>query len=86
VFNTSTNLLSPDQQQNLLVRAGTLAAGFLATPILQAIEKQTGLDIVEIDAPADPGSTGPKVTIGDEIAPGLVARFSRSSARNPTTR
>jgi autotransporter translocation and assembly factor TamB len=83
VFNTSTNLLSPDQQQNLLVRAGTLAAGFLATPILQAIEKQTGLDIVEIDAPADPGSTGPKVTIGDEIAPGLVARFSRQFGQEP---
>jgi autotransporter translocation and assembly factor TamB len=83
VFNTSTNLLSAAQQQNLLVRAGTLAAGFLATPILSAIEKETGLDILEIEAPNDPGSTGPKITIGDEIAPGLTARFSRQFGQEP---
>jgi hypothetical protein len=83
VFNTSTNLLSADQQTNLLVRAGALAAGFLAAPLLQAIEKETGLEIVEIDAPNDPGSTGPKVTIGDEIAPGLTARFSRQFGQEP---
>ena len=75
VFNTSTNELSAAQQQELAVRAGTLAAGFLAAPILAAIENELGLDILEIE-PGEFG-TGPKVTIGDEIAPGLVARFSR---------
>jgi len=83
VFNTSTNLLSASQQENLLVRAGTLAAGFLATPILAALEKETGLDILEIEGPSDPSSTGPKVTIGDEIAPGLTARFSRQFGQEP---
>jgi translocation and assembly module TamB len=75
LFNTSTNQLSATQQQELVVRAGTLAASFLATPILSAIENQIGLDILEIE----PGEFGvqPKVTIGQEIAPGLVARFSR---------
>ena len=32
VFNTSTNQLSAAQQQQLVVRAGVLAAGFLAQP------------------------------------------------------
>jgi hypothetical protein len=75
LFNTSTNQLSAVQQQQLIVRAGTLAASFLATPILSAIENEIGLDILEIE----PGEIGvePKVTIGQELAPGLVARFSR---------
>src|SRR4029079_2424105 len=69
VFNTSLNQLSASQQQELAVRAGTLAAGFLATPIITALERSLGLDILEIE-PAGQYGTGPKVTIGDEIAPG----------------
>ena len=75
VFNTSTNELSSGQQQQLVTRAGVLAAGFLAQPIISAIENETGIDILEVE-PGDVG-TDIKVTIGHEIAPGLVARFSR---------
>jgi len=67
VFNTSTNELSAAQQQQLVARAGVLAAGFLAQPIVSAISNETGIDI----------GGDMKVTIGHEIAPGLVARFSR---------
>ena len=75
VFNTSTNQLSGSQQQQLVARAGVLAAGFLAQPLVSAIENETGIDIFEVE----PGNVGTdiKVTIGHEIAPGLVARFSR---------
>jgi translocation and assembly module TamB len=76
VFNTATNQLTGAQQQQLLVRAGTLAAGFLASPLLSALEKEIGFGMLEIDPNGDNG-TGPRVTIGNEIAPGLVARFSR---------
>ena len=58
-----------------MARAGVLAAGFLAQPIVAAISNETGIDIFEIE-PGDVG-TDIKVTIGHEIAPGLVARFSR---------
>ena len=75
VFNTSTNQLSAAQQQQLVARAGVLAAGFLAQPIIAAISSQTGIDVLEVE-PGDVG-TDVKVTIGHEIAPGLVARFSR---------
>jgi hypothetical protein len=75
VFNTSTNQLSAAQQQQLVARAGVLAAGFLAQPIVSAISNQTGIDIFEVE-PGDVGADV-KVTIGHEIAPGLVARFSR---------
>jgi autotransporter translocation and assembly factor TamB len=75
VFNTSTNQLSAAQQQQLVARAGVLAAGFLAQPIVSAISSQTGIEILEVE-PGDVGADV-KITIGHEIAPGLVARFSR---------
>jgi autotransporter translocation and assembly factor TamB len=74
VFNSSANQLSAAQQEELAVRAGTLAAGFLVSPLISAIERSLGIDMLEIEAA---GSGGTRVTIGDEIAPGLVARFSR---------
>ena len=80
VFNTTTNQLSANQQADLAVRAGTLAAGFLAGPLITALERSLGLDILEIEAAGDPGTA--RVTIGDELAPGLVARFSRQFGRD----
>jgi len=82
VFNSASNQLSSVQQQELLVRAGTLAAGFIATPILRAIENRLGLDVLEIETQGEFGS-GPRVTIGQEFAPGLVARFSRQFGQDP---
>src|SRR5262249_48020278 len=38
VFNTTANSLSVPQQQELAVRAATIAAGFVAKPILSGIE------------------------------------------------
>jgi translocation and assembly module TamB len=76
VFNTSANQLSIEQQQELAVRAGTLAAGFLVAPLVGALERTLGLDILEIE-PSSTRASGARVTIGDELAPGLVARFSR---------
>lgn len=84
VFNTSTNQLNVLQQQELVVRAGALAAGFLATPILSAISNEIGLDVLQIEAGNDlAGGVGAKVTIGQEIAPGLVAQFSRQFGSEP---
>ena len=82
VFNTTPNALNSAQQQELAVRAGTLAAGFLATPLLQAVQNELGLEAFEID-PGGEFGTGPKVTIGGELAPGLVARFSRQFGQDP---
>jgi autotransporter translocation and assembly factor TamB len=76
VFNTTPNSLTTGQQQELAVRAGTLAAGFLANPLLQAVQNELGLDALAIE-PSGEFGTGPKVTIAGELAPGLVARFSR---------
>ena len=82
VFNASTNELSTAQQQELAVRAGTLAAGFVATPLVTALQRSLGLDTLEIEAP-DTINTGPRVTVGNEIVPGLVAEFTRQFGAEP---
>ena len=83
VFNTSTNQLSPGQQQELVVRAGAIAAGFLAAPLLSAIQSEIGLQTLEVEPEGSDLGSGPKVTVGQEIAPGLVARFSRQFGPEP---
>src|SRR5262249_62258273 len=83
VFNTSTNQLSGVQQQELVVRAGALAAGFLATPLLSAVEKDVGLDVLEIEPTGDAIGGGPRATVGQERAPGLGARLSRQFGPGP---
>lgn len=81
VFNTTTNDLSAIQQQELASRAGTLAASFLATPIVSAIESELGLETLQVE-PGEFGS-GTRVTVGEEIWPGLVARFSQQFGSEP---
>jgi hypothetical protein len=58
------------------VRAGTLAYGFVATPLINALQRSIGLDTLEIALPG-PADTGPRVTVGNELIPGLVAQFTR---------
>jgi hypothetical protein len=82
VFNTAPNELSVAQQQELAVRAGALAAGFIATPIVSALQNEIGIDTLEVEPAGDLG-VAPKVTVGEEIAPGLVARFSRQFGPEP---
>jgi translocation and assembly module TamB len=81
VFNTTTNQLSSAQQEQLAVRAGTLAAAFLASPLMSALERTLGLETLGIE-PGTGSGGGARLTIGDEIAPGLVARFSRQFGRD----
>jgi len=82
VFNTSANDLTVPQQQELAIRAGAIAAGFLATPLISAVQRTLGLDILEIDPTGERGR-GPRVTIAEQLAPGLVARFSRQFGPDP---
>ena len=82
VFGTSANELTSVQQQELAVRAGTLAAGFLATPLISALESELGLEVLELETSGELDA-GPRLTIGEEIAPGLVARFSRQFGQEP---
>jgi autotransporter translocation and assembly factor TamB len=82
VFNRAANELTANQQQDLLVRAGTLALGFLAGQVLSTLQSKLGLEVLELDTSSDP-TGGAKLTIGDEVLPGIVARFSRDFGPEP---
>jgi autotransporter translocation and assembly factor TamB len=78
VFNTSTNALSAAEQRELAIRAGALAVGFLTNSLTTALQRSIGLDVLEIEPVTDPSSGGgARVTVGQEIAPRLLVRFSR---------
>ena len=83
VFNVAPNQLSAAQQQELVVRAGALAAGFVAAPLVSAIQQEIGLQVLDIEPSTDIVNAGPRVTIGQEILPGLVAQFSRQFGQDP---
>ena len=52
---------------------------------MSAIESELGIDMLEIE-PGGDGGAGPRVTVGEEIAPGLVARFSRQFGQDALRR
>ena len=56
--------------------------GFIATPIVSALQNEIGIDTLEVEPAGDLG-VAPKVTVGEELAPGLVARFSRQFGSEP---
>ena len=76
MFNVSTSNLNPSQQQDLAARAGALAYGFVGTPLVAALQRSLRLETLEIAAP-DALNTGPRVTVGNEVLPGIVAQFTR---------
>src|SRR5207245_2964734 len=53
-----------------------LPARSVVTRLWRGRGRTLGLELLEIEPPAG-SSSGPRVTIGDELAPGLIARFSR---------
>src|SRR4029079_6198390 len=52
------------------------ALGFLANSLTAGLQRTLGIDILEIEATSG-ADAGTRVTVGQELAPGLVARFSR---------
>ncbi|MEQ1694102.1 MAG: hypothetical protein ABMA00_22625, partial [Gemmatimonas sp.] len=71
--------LAPVLREDLFGRVETavITSATLATEDgFEFVERRLGIDTLEIEPGADIRG-GPRVTVGDEIAPGLIARFSR---------
>jgi autotransporter translocation and assembly factor TamB len=74
VFNQPLNQLGEGERLNLAERAGSLAAGYLATPLANSIAKALDLDIFEIRASG--GINGqPSVALGQQIGSRLFVSF-----------
>src|SRR5262245_20831983 len=66
----------------MFVHSGVLSAVLVAQHLMTSLENQIVLDILEID-PTGEFRGGPRLTVGEEIVPGLVARFSRQFGPEP---
>jgi autotransporter translocation and assembly factor TamB len=82
VFGVPVNQLGVGQQQELALRAGTLAAGFLATPLVSAVQRSLGLETLRIEPSGTVGG-GPRLTIAEQLAPGLTAELTREFGTQP---
>jgi hypothetical protein len=76
VFNQPINQLGEAERLNLVERAGTLAAGYLTTPLANSIAQALDLDMVEIRASG--GINGqPSVALGQQFGSRLFVSFKQ---------
>jgi translocation and assembly module TamB len=77
VFNQPINQLGEGQRVSLAERAGSLAAGFVATPLAEQIGRALDLDVFEIQTGGGEGAIGPRVTVGQQVNDRIFVRFSQ---------
>lgn len=76
VFNQPINQLGEAERLNLVERAGTLAAGYLTTPLANSIAEALDLDLFEIRASG--GINGqPSVALGQQFGSRLFVSFKQ---------
>jgi len=76
VFNQPINQLGEAERLNLVERAGTMAAGYLTTPLANSIAQALDLDMVEIRASG--GINGqPSVALGQQFGSRLFVSFKQ---------
>ncbi|WP_396627336.1 translocation/assembly module TamB domain-containing protein, partial [Luteitalea sp.] len=75
VFNQPLNQLGTGQQNSLAQRAGGIAAGFVVSPLAEAIGSTLDLDQFEVETTDPTGRVNPAVVIGQQVTQDLFLRF-----------
>jgi translocation and assembly module TamB len=76
VFNQPINQLGTAERLNLAQRAGSMAAGFIATPLANSIADALDLDLFEIRP--EGGINGqPSIAVGQQIGSRLFVQFQQ---------
>jgi autotransporter translocation and assembly factor TamB len=76
VFNQPINQLGTAQRLNLAQRAGSMAAGYIATPLANSIADALDLDLFEIRP--EGGINGqPSIAVGQQIGSRLFVQFQQ---------
>lgn len=75
VFNQPINQLGTGQQNSLAQRAGGIAAGFVVSPLAEAIGSTLDLDQFEVETTDPTGRVNPAVVIGQQVTQDLFLRF-----------
>jgi translocation and assembly module TamB len=74
VFNQPINQLGEGQRTSLAERAGSLASGFVVSPIANSLERTLGLDTFEVQTFGEDG-VAPAVTIGEQVGERLYVNL-----------
>ncbi len=75
IFNQPLNQLGTRQQNSVSQRAGGVAAGFVVSPLAQALGGSLSLDQFEVQTTDDTGRVNPAVVIGEQVSQDLFLRF-----------
>lgn len=75
IFNQPLNQLGTGQQNSLAQRAGGIAAGFVVSPLAQALGSSLDLDQFEVQTTDPTGRVNPAVVIGQQVTQDMFLRF-----------
>lgn len=75
IFNQPLNQLGTGQQNSLAQRAGGMAAGFVVSPLAQALGSSLDLDQFEVQTTDPTGRVNPAVVIGQQVTQDMFLRF-----------
>ncbi len=75
VFNQPLNQLGTGQQSSLAQKAGGIAAGFVVSPLAEALGSTLDLDQFEVETTDPSGRVNPAVVIGQQVTQDLFLRF-----------
>ncbi len=85
VFNQPLNQLGTGQQNSLAQRAGGIAAGFVVTPLAEALGSSLDLDQFEVETTDPTGRVNPAVVIGQQVTQDLFLRFRQQFGNQQVT-
>ncbi len=75
IFNQPLNQLGTGQQTSLSQRAGGIAAGFVVSPLAQALGSSLDLDQFEVQTTDPTGRVNPALVIGQQVTQDMFLRF-----------
>ena len=75
IFNQPVNQLGRGQQNSLAERAGGIAAGFVVSPLAEALGSSLDLDQFEVQTTDPNGRVNPAVVIGQQVTQDMFLRF-----------
>ena len=75
IFNQPLNQLGTGDQMSLSQRAGGIAAGFVVSPLAQALGSSLDLDQFEVQTTDPTGRVNPAVVIGQQVTQDVFLRF-----------
>ena len=75
IFNQPLNQLGTGEQNSLAQRAGGIAAGFVVSPLAEALGSSLDLDQFEVETTDPTGRVNPAIVIGQQVTQDMFLRF-----------